>query len=188
MMNGHLRMRRLCEGAILIAFAVVLSLLRLYEFPNGGSVDAAMIPIVVFAVRWGALPGLGAGLVYGLLQYFTGNGMTISWVSLIGDYLLSYGTLFAAGFFRGKKRGVIFAALVFGLARFIVHWAVGATVWAQYMPPVYFGMTMTSPWFYSLLYNGAYMVPCTLVTAVLAAILYNTLRKYMLAEDILGKR
>lgn len=36
---------------------------------------------------------------------------------------------------------------------------VGATIWAAYMPDVFFGMTMKSPWFYSLLYNLAYMLP-----------------------------
>jgi len=186
-MKKHLGLRRLCEGAVLIAMAQILSMLRLYHFPYGGSVDAAMVPLVVFAVRWGVLPGLGAGFVFGVLQYFTGSGLSISWVSLIGDYLISYSMLFTAGFFRRKKNGVIFGALAFGFARLLVHWVVGATVWAQYMPDTFFGMTMTGPWFYSILYNGAYMVPCTLVTVLLAVILNSTLKRYMLAEDILNR-
>ena len=182
-MKQHLALRRLCEGAVLLAMAQILSLLRLYRFPDGGSIDAAMLPLVVFAVRWGPLPGLGAGFVCGILQYFTGNGLSISWISLIGDYLLSYATLFAAGFFRGRKNGVIYAALVFGLARLLVHWVVGAVVWGQYMPDTFFGLTMTGPWLYSALYNGAYMLPCTLVTTLLAAILNGTLKKYF-SDDL----
>jgi thiamine transporter len=44
-------------------------------------------------------------------------------------------------------------------ARFAVHYVVGATIWAEWMPEEFFGMTMTTPWFYSLLYNGSYMLP-----------------------------
>ena len=45
--------RTLCEAAMLIALAQILSYIKLYEFPNGGSVDCAMVPIILFAVRHG---------------------------------------------------------------------------------------------------------------------------------------
>ena len=38
--------RTLCEAAMLIALAQILSYIKLYEFPNGGSVDCAMVPII----------------------------------------------------------------------------------------------------------------------------------------------
>ena len=53
----------------------------------------------------------------------------------------------------------------------MVHWVVGATVWAMYMPDAFFGMTMTSPWLYSLLYNGFYMLIDTLLCLVIFALL-----------------
>ena len=43
----HLRVRAITEGAMLVAAAQVLSLIKLYEFPQGGSVTAAMFPIVL---------------------------------------------------------------------------------------------------------------------------------------------
>ena len=55
----HLRVRALTEGAMLIAAAQVLSYLKLYTLPNGGSLTPAMFPILLFAVRW----GLGRGLL-----------------------------------------------------------------------------------------------------------------------------
>ena len=39
--KSHLRLRALCEGAIFIALAQVLSYLKLYELPQGGPAAAA---------------------------------------------------------------------------------------------------------------------------------------------------
>ena len=73
-----------------------------------------------------------------------------------GDYLLAFTALGLAGVFRGRRWG-IFAGTVLGCAgRFLVHYVVGATIWAEYMPEEFLSMTMTSPWLYSLLYNGVY--------------------------------
>ena len=46
------------------------------------------------------------------------------------------------------------------------------------------GMTMTSPWFYSLLYNGSYMLPSIILCLVVFAALYKPLKKYFTAEDL----
>ena len=51
--NIHRSIRALTEGAILIAAAEVLSFLPLYKLPWGGSIDFAMLPILLFCTRWG---------------------------------------------------------------------------------------------------------------------------------------
>ena len=53
MTRSHLGVRMLCEGAIMVALAQILSYLKLMELPNGGSLTPAMFPIILFAVRWG---------------------------------------------------------------------------------------------------------------------------------------
>lgn len=50
-------LRRLCEGAIMVAIAQILSYIKLWEMPWGGSIVLAMVPIILFSVRW----GLGSG-------------------------------------------------------------------------------------------------------------------------------
>ena len=50
--------RMLTEGAILIAMAEILSFLPLYKLPWGGSIDFAMLPILIFACRWGFAPAM----------------------------------------------------------------------------------------------------------------------------------
>ena len=135
------------EGALFIAIAQVLSMLKLWEMPWGGSVTLALVPILLFAVRWGVGPGL-------------------------------------AGLWHGKRGDVYVGTLIGGFARFLVHYVVGATVWAEYMPEEFFGMSMHSPWFYSLLYNLAYMLPNIVICLVVFVLLDQPLKKYIRGEDL----
>ncbi len=181
--NSHVRLRSLCEGAIFIALAEVLSFLSVYKFPWGGSIDLAMLPIIAYCVRWGFGSGLIVSLAHGILQTLFEGGVAIGWESILGDFLIAYTALGIAGLFRGKFSVATVAACV---ARFMVHYIVGATIWAEYMPETFFGMTMTSPWIYSALYNGAYMLPDLVLVLIVGAILLHTpARKYLLGEDIL---
>lgn len=182
MRNWKLRM--LCEGALLVALAQILSMMKIWEMPWGGSITLGMLPIFLFAVRWGMKWGLVSGFVYGFLQMMFDGGFAISWQSILGDYLVAFTVLGLAGLFYGKKYGVFLGTLVGGLARFLVHYVVGATVWAMYMPEEFFGLTMTSPWFYSLLYNGFYMGIDIVLCLVVFGILYVPMRKYMTGEDV----
>ena len=64
-MKSHMRVRALCEGAVLVAVAQILSYLKLWEMPWGGSVVLSMIPLVLYAVRWGLGAGLLGGFAFG---------------------------------------------------------------------------------------------------------------------------
>ncbi|MGM9538457.1 MAG: energy-coupled thiamine transporter ThiT [Candidatus Onthomonas sp.] len=176
--------RMLCEGAILVAVAQILSLIKLWEMPWGGSVVLAMVPIILFAVRWGLGPGLLAGFAFGVLQFLFDGGFAISWQSIIGDYLLAFTVLGLAGLVKGKRGGVYFGTVIGGVARFLVHYVVGATIWAEYMPEEYLGLSMSSPWFYSLLYNILYMGPNIIITLVVFALLQKPMGKYFRGEDL----
>ena len=181
-MKKRRSVRALTEGAILIALAEILSFLPLYKLPWGGSIDLAMLPVILFCVRWGFGPGMIMAFAHGLLQTLFEGGIAIGWQSIIGDYLVAYAVLGLAGLFKGK---FCMATLVACVARFLVHYVVGATIWAEYMPETFFGMTMTTPWFYSALYNGAYMVPDTVMILVIFLLLQKTpMAKYLKAEDI----
>ncbi len=177
-------LRRLCEGAVMVAIAQILSYIKLWEMPWGGSIVLAMVPIILFSVRWGLGSGLLAGFVFGVLQFMFDGGFAIGWQSIIGDYLLAFTVLGLAGLVKGRKLGVFWGTLIGGFARFLVHYVVGATIWAAYMPDTFFGMTMTSPWIYSLLYNIAYMGPNIIITLVIFGLLYVPMKKYMLGQDI----
>ena len=114
MRNRKLQM--LCEGAILVALAQILSMLKLWEMPWGGSITLGMLPIFLFAVRWGTRWGLVAGFAYGLLQVMFDGGFAISWQSILGDYLVAFTVLGLGGMFRGKIKN---DAVAFTLGAFV---------------------------------------------------------------------
>ena len=85
-MNRHSRSTRaLVEAALMIALATILGYFRLYRFPQGGSVDFAMVPILIYCLRWGPAWSLSCCFVNGVLQFFLGGGIALSWQSMLLD-------------------------------------------------------------------------------------------------------
>ncbi len=183
-MSKHNALRCLCEGAICVALATILGYIKFWRMPNGGSVTLNMLPIFIFAIRWGVGPGLLAGFMMGLLDFVLGGSYAIGWQSIIGDYLLAYTFCGLAGLFKGKSWGIFAGSVVGAIGRFIVLWVVGATLWGEYMPEEFLGMAMTDPWFYSALYNA---IPVGLSLALDLAVsgaAFVPLKKYFLGQDI----
>ena len=84
-----------------------MSFIKLYEFPNGGSVTLEMLPIILFAVRYGCGWGAGAGFVFGTVTYLIGNKFSIDWTTIICDYFLAFTALgFGAGLLARRKWSV----------------------------------------------------------------------------------
>jgi len=185
-MKDHKYLRALTEGAIFTAMAVILSLLPVYKLPQGGSLDLAMLPIFIYCARWGFGAGMLMSFVFSLLQMFLEGGIAIGWQSIVGDFIIAYSVLGVAGLFHKLRYGFFMGTVAGSIARFLVHYVVGATIWAEYMPETFFDMTMTTPWFYSALYNGAYMLPDMLLCLVIGAILMKPLGKYIRGEDLAG--
>lgn len=176
------RLRALCEGAVMVALAQVLSFLKLWELPQGGAVTVGMLPIFLYCARWGFGPGLLASCAYALLQLVLDGGFAWAWQSIVGDYLLAFAVLGIAGLFCRKKYAFFYGTAVGCAARFCVHWVVGATIWAAYMPERFFGMTMTSPWLYSALYNGSFMAIDMVLILILGAVMFRPMAAEMTCQ------
>jgi thiamine transporter len=141
-----------------------------------------MLPILLFCARWGFGPAMLVSFTHGIFQMLFAGGISIGWQSMVGDYLLAYAVLGVAGLFKGR---FALGTVVGCAARFFVHYVVGATLWAEYMPEEFFGMTMTTPWIYSALYNGAYMALDLVLILVAYVILSKTpLARYFKGEDL----
>jgi len=175
----------LCECAIFTAMAIALSYLKIpigLEFGGfGGSIDLVMIPLILCAIRWGWTWGLGTGLVFGTLKFFLAGGTAVNWQSMLLDYSVAYMFVGFAGLFRGKSKTAWLAALVGCLARFVIHFISGITIYAEYVTDL-FGLHITNPWVYSVLYNGSYMLPNTILAVAVIALLSVPLGKYMRGE------
>ena len=182
--------RKLVLGGVLVALSTVLSFFQVYHLPQGGSITAcSMLPIMLFGYLCGTKWGLAAGFVHSVIQLLVGLGdlKGISGGALIGsillDYLLAFTVLGLAGIFRGKikQRGVSFTlgCLVAGLLRYLCSFLSGWILWGAYadqnFSPMLAGMTgNTLACFYSLLYNGSYMIPEIIITCVVAFIIMQT--------------
>ena len=185
MSKSHLRIRALTEGAIMVALAFVLSFVKLYELPNGGSLTPAMFPILLFSLRWGLGEGLLAGFVFGALQLMFDGAYAWGWQSMLLDYLLAFTPLGLAGLFKGKDWGIFPGTVIGCAARFVVHYISGVTIYKIVVPTEVPGFgTFDDPSLYSLVYNGSYMLPNMLLAIAIAAVLYVPMKKYFAGKDL----
>jgi thiamine transporter len=177
----HHRTRVLVEAALCVAMAAVLNLVRIWHMPMGGSVSLEMLPIVVFALRRGLAPGMAVGVAYGLVDLFL-EPQVVHWAQFLLDYPVAFAMVGVAGAFRRANvpdrrpprtpwLRPIAAVAVGGTLRTIVHWVSGFVFFAAYAP------AGQPAWIYSLAYNGTYMLPATLLTAVAAAAVLPVLEK-----------
>ena len=179
-MNRKTKM--LAEGGVSIALAIALSYIKIPIGAGfggwGGSIDLVMIPLVIYALKWGAGWGCLAGLVFGTIKFFLG-GSAIDIVSIIFDYSVAYAAVGLAGLeYKSSSSGKAFGAFLGCFARFVIHYISGVTVYARWMPEEFMNMKMTSPFFYSLLYNGTYMLPNTILCVIVVALLVVPLKKF----------
>ncbi len=166
-MDKKKKLTVLVEGGLMIALATILSYIKVYEMPQGGSVTAvSMLPIILYATRWGVRNGLLAAMVYGILQFLLQGGFSISPWSFLLDYLLAFGALGLSGFFHGNRNKAVIGAIVGIVARFVVLVLSGVLLWYAYAPKG------VSPLWYSITYNGTYMLPELIITCIVLYLIY----------------
>ena len=189
---SHRRVRALTEGAIMLALAVVLNYLSGMIFaslPQGGSITLAMFPLLLYVHRWGVGRGLLVCFAYGTLDMLLGKGYAWGWQSIILDYLLAYTALALGGLFKGKAWGIFPDVAIGCLGRFIIHHISGVTLYRIIEPSGIEGLeflgVFSNPHLYSLVYNGAYMLPNTVIALVLAGALYVPMKKFFAGHDLI---
>ena len=156
--GGKMELRSLLYGAMCLALAFVLSYIKLFSMPMGGSITlASMLPIFLYAHRFGLRRGLLCGLAYGLLQFIQ-KPEVYHPVQILLDYGLAFTALGLAGSVKNLQLG----ALIGGAGRLLCHVAAGAVFFAEYATP---GM---NPWWYSFLYNGGYLGADLLLCLILS--------------------
>ncbi len=169
------KVRIMAETGVAVALAIVLNFLPLWKMPQGGSVSLEMLPIFIIAFRWGGVPGMIAGAVYGLVQLAI-NPYIVHPVQLIMDYPLPYLLVGVAGFVPAHKYQrrisyifILMAVLIGGLGRFLSHPISGVVLFGQSAPE---GQNV---WVYSAIYNFSYMLPSLVIAFLIILPLYKTL-------------
>ena len=176
-MKKNWTVKMLVEGGLCIALSFVLGYIKLFSMPQGGSVTAGeMIPIIIFALRHGSLPGIVVGALYGFVQMIFG-GSIFHPVQAVLDYPVAFGVLGLAGLFSSefektkKILPVIKGASLGIVLRMIAHTLTGAIFFASYAPEG------QNPWAYSIIYNASYLVVEFAITIVIIYLLRNVITK-----------
>lgn len=185
----------LVEGAVMVALATVLSFIRLFKLPWGGSVTLlSMLPITLFSIKRGIKAGMAASVLFALIQFFQGvmdglfgwgltPGMLIACILL--DYLVAFSVLGVAGLFRKKGLpGWICGISLALVLRFICHFLSGIVIWKS-VGALWGNFTTENFYVYSFLYNGAYMLPELIFTLIGAITLLSVpqTKRLLLTDD-----
>ena len=158
------RTERLVTCALSEALATVLSMVRLFRFPFGGSVTlCCMLFVYLPAWLYGIRTGLLCGLLYGLTQFVTGPYF-MSVPQFLFDYVFAFSVMGVAGFL--KNRPLLPGYLTAVAARWVMA-TIAGLLWVQLGYTAWGGW---SPLPYSAAYNGAYIFTEALVTAAVISI------------------
>lgn len=165
--------QKLTESGLLLALAVILSVLRIIDLPYGGSITlASMLPLIIIAYRYGFKWGMLSGFVFGLIQMIIGlnvfsfvTGIIAVVAVAVLDYVLAFMATSLGALYRPLKSQVSafgLGALTVCAVRYIFHVISGCTVWAGLSIPT------SDAFWYSLIYNATYMIPETIITVAAA--------------------
>ncbi len=174
-MGKKISIRMITEGGMMLALAVLLNQFKIYQAPNGGSISAgSMIPIMLFALRWGIGPGLALGATYGFLDFIL-KPYFYHPLQFILDYILAFGLLGLAGLGYNKENSKSTPKMVIGVilgvgARMVSHVLSGVVFFAEYAGN-------QNPWIYSIGYNATYLVPELIISLLVLLLIYRPLNR-----------
>lgn len=159
--------RMLASAAMCIALTYVLSQIRLFSMPQGGSITpGSVLPIMLFSMAYGVWPGFLAGALCGLLGLLQ-SAYVIHPIQMLLDYPLAMAAVGLGAIVRNKYSLGIFrlpvALLIAFIGRYICSVISGVVFFAEYAGDM-------NVWVYSLSYNATYMGPEALVAIALAFI------------------
>lgn len=154
--------RMLVYISLMLAVTILLQQIRLYHFPQGGSVTlGSMVPLMLLTYRYGASVGMFAGFIFGLINIIL-DPFILHPIQVLFDYPLPQ---MAVGLAALYERNIIVSTFLVFTGKFVCHFISGVVFFASYAPEG------TSPIIYSLTVNGMKIVPEFLICCVLLKIL-----------------
>ena len=172
-------------GGICLALSFVLSQIKLFNMPQGGTITpASMLPLIFFALCFGAPKAYCVAFLFSLLQLL--GGYFVHPAQVLLDYILAFTTLGTAGLFAAGKTKrlattnaltrlkmvpfwrIILAVLLSCALRCACHVLAGVIFFAEYAGE-------QNVWIYSIAYNGSFIaveaaITCTLLVGISAGL------------------
>jgi thiamine transporter len=162
----------LAEIVVFAALSAVLYVIRPFSLPYGGSITlGSMVPVMWLSLRRGVRIGFVAGAIFGLLALLI-DVMLLPYspitnpVQVVLEYPIAFGMLGLAGVFHRKS--AILATVGVGisvLVKFFIHFIAGIIFWAYTVPEGW------NPAAWSAVYNGSFLLPEFIISAILMYIL-----------------
>jgi len=159
--KAHFNTKSVVYGGLCIAVSFVLSYIRFFRWPQGGSITlASMLPMFVYAYIFGPLAGIIAGSAYGLLQLIQ-DPFIVHPIQVLLDYIIAFGALGLAGY---SRHNLSLGVLLGGFGRFLASFLSGILFFASYAPE---GM---NPALYSIAVNGLVIGTDALICFIISLI------------------
>ena len=160
--KGKMSVKQITVSALCLALAFILSNIKLFKLPMGGSFTVFSMFFVTFiGYLYGPRVSISAAFAYGLLQMIA-DPYIISIPQLLCDYILAFTALGLSGFFHNSKWGLFKGYFVGILGRYFFAVLSGVVFFADYAPE------NMSPLLYSMAYNIIYIAAeAALTVAVL---------------------
>ena len=203
---------RLVTSSVCLALATVMSMIKVFELPFGGSVTLfSMVPVLVLSYMYGVKWGLLCGGVYGVLQMVLGATTTQAFAGLSGwsvpvmallDYIVAFVVLGFAGVFKNKiinhTLAISLGSALAVVLRLVCHFLSGWILWGSYASgyfeeinnsfssfvlSTFSGQALSA--MYSLVYNSSYMLPELVLSIVAVVVLMSV--KPLKEKIIAGK-
>lgn len=182
----------MAEIAVFASIGFVLDLLAgLYSgfFVNGGSISFAMIAVIILSYRRGSVAGICCGLIMGLLDltdgFYTFADTWYESILQIGmDYIFTYMLVGLVGLAKPliKKFNhvvvITISTVVGGLLKFLSHFLSGILYWPEFP-----NQPILERCGYSLIYNGGYMLPSIIVSAIIICLMSIKFKNLFLLEN-----
>ncbi len=194
--------RLLTESGVMIALAAILSLIKVFALPYGGSVTlCSMLPIILVGyrngVRWGVLTAFAYSIIQLILDIPSGIFRGVSLGMVVGvvvfDYLIAFTALGLGGLFKNKIKNaplsLVCGALVAMIVRYLAHAVSGYIFFSEYAEWFFgqegfaFGQQMLEKYhgntlfvIYTLFYNGTFMIPEIIITSIVCVLVVSVLK------------
>lgn len=161
--------KQIAFSGVAIALGTVTSMIKIFEFPMGGSLTLFSMLFVTLVGYWyGTRAGITAAVAYGILQLVLWPYI-INPVQPIVDYVLAFGALGLSGVFHNSKNGLVKGYILGVIGRYFFAFLSGLIFFGSYASD--YGFTgFFGPVLYSLVYNGIYLGAEAGITLVLLAI------------------
>ena len=163
MNKNKINIRALTTSALMVALAMILDQIKLFQMPQGGAVTLfGMLPVILLGYLLGTKYGVLGGLCVGILNLIFG-GYVIHPVQLFVDYIAAFAVMGLSGLMRNRKNGLTKGYILGVFLRYCCFVFSGTVFFGDYAPANFNAFT------WSVWYN----LGCVAVEAVMTIIVIN---------------